>query len=55
MNFFLTYALISLNTAPMPKNIPCNQNGAIYEAVVTTNDGKRESYVGLAKNFKTRF
>ena len=31
------------------------QNGAIYEAVVTTNDGKRKSYEGLAKNFKKRF
>ena len=28
----------------------CNQNGSIYEAVFTTNDGKSESYVGLAKN-----
>ena len=33
----------------------CNQNGAIYQAVVSTNDGKEESYVGLAKNFKKRF
>ena len=28
----------------------CNQDGAIYEAVVTTDDGRKESYVGLAKN-----
>ena len=29
----------------------CNQDGAIYEAKVATN----ESYVGLAKNFKKRW
>ena len=28
----------------------CNQDGAIYEAQVKTDDGKVESYVGLAKN-----
>ena len=33
----------------------CNQDGAIYEAEVKTDDGKVESYVGLAKNFKKRF
>ena len=43
----------SKHECPIPG--ACNQNGAIYEAVVTTNDGKRESYVGLAKNFKKRF
>ena len=30
----------------------CNQDGAIYEAKVTTDDGRVESYMGLAKNFK---
>jgi hypothetical protein len=33
----------------------CNQDGAIYEATVVTSDGRKESYVGLAKNFKKRF
>ena len=33
----------------------CNQNGAVYQVVVATNDGKEESYVGLSKNFKKRF
>ena len=33
----------------------CNQDGAIYQARVATNDGKLESYVGLAKNFKKRW
>ena len=33
----------------------CNQNGAVYEAKVSTSDGKIESYVGLAKNFKKRW
>ena len=33
----------------------CNQDGAIYEAKVSTSDGRSESYVGLAKNFKRRW
>ena len=33
----------------------CNQDGAIYEATVKTDDSRVESYVGLAKNFKKRF
>ena len=33
----------------------CKQDGAVYQATVTTNDGQVESYVGLAKNFKKRF
>jgi hypothetical protein len=33
----------------------CNTNGVIYEAKVKTDDGKVESYVGLAKNFKKRY
>ena len=38
---------------PMPGR--CNQNGAVYEATVRTDDGRVESYVGLAKNFKKRY
>ena len=38
---------------PMPGE--CNQDGAIYQATMTTNDGKVETYVGLAKNFKKRY
>ena len=33
----------------------CNQAGAVYEAVVETSDGRKESYVGLARNFKKRW
>ena len=33
----------------------CNQDGAVYQTTVATNDGRVESYVGLAKNFKKRF
>ena len=33
----------------------CNQDGAVYESTVATNDGKVESYVGLAANFKKRY
>ena len=33
----------------------CNQDGAIYQATVSTNDGRVESYVGLARNFKKRY
>ena len=33
----------------------CNQDGAIYEATVKTDDSRVESYVGLAKNFKRRY
>ena len=32
-----------------------NQDGAIYEPAVTTDDKQVESYLGLAKNFKKRF
>ena len=32
-----------------------NQDGAIYEATVKTDDGRVESYVGLARNFKKRW
>ena len=39
----------------MPIPGACNQDGAIYQATVTTNDGSVESYVGLARNFKKRF
>ena len=33
----------------------CNQNGAIYQATVSTDDGREETYVGLANKFKKRF
>ena len=33
----------------------CNQDGAVYEATVSTADGQTESYVGLARNFKRRW
>ena len=33
----------------------CNTDEVIYRAMVSSNDGKKESYVGLAGNFKTRF
>ena len=32
----------------------CNQDGAVYQATVSTTDGRVESYVGLAINFKKR-
>ena len=38
---------------PLPGE--CTMDGVVYEAVVTTSDGQRESYVGLAKNFKRRW
>ena len=38
---------------PVPGS--CNQDGAVYEATVSTLDGVVESYVGLAKNFKKRW
>ena len=56
------------NTQPKPKArcncqkkgecpVPgeCNQDGAIYQASVTSTGGKVETYVGLAKNFKRRY
>ena len=33
----------------------CNEDGVIYQAKVTTSDGKVEDYVGLARNFKKRY
>ena len=33
----------------------CNQDGVVYQASVTTNDGRKEDYVGLAKHFKKRW
>ena len=33
----------------------CNTDGVIYQALVKTNDGGEETYVGLAKNFKKQF
>ena len=58
----------SANTQPKPKAtcncqkkqecpVPgqCNQNGAIYQALVTSVGGGVETYIGLAKNFKKRY
>ena len=33
----------------------CTQKGVIYEAVITTDDGRKESYMGSAKNVKPIF
>ena len=33
----------------------CNQDGVIYQAIVTNSSGGQECYVGLAKNFKKRY
>ena len=33
----------------------CNQDGAIYQATVSSAGGRVETYVGLAKNFKKRY
>ena len=33
----------------------CNQSGVIYQASVTNDSGKVETYIGLAENFKKRF
>ena len=33
----------------------CNTNGVVYQAIVRSNTGGEESYIGLAKNFKKRF
>ena len=33
----------------------CNQQGVIYQATVENKIGEKETYVGLAANFKKRF
>ena len=33
----------------------CNQDGAVYQPIVTSPTGRKETYVGLAKNFKRRY
>merc|ERR1712030_67257 len=38
-----------------PMSGECNQDGTIYQATVKTNNGKLETYTGLAKNFKKRY
>ena len=38
---------------PLPGQ--CNQDGAVYQATVTSATGRVETYVGLAKNFKRRY
>ena len=41
--------------AECPLPVECDQNGVVYKAAVKTNDGRTESYVGLARNFKKRW
>ena len=38
---------------PLPGK--CNTDGVVYQAIVRSNTGGEESYIGLAKNFKKRF
>ena len=33
----------------------CNQNGSVYQATASSATGRKETYVGLAKNFKRRY
>ena len=33
----------------------CNQDGAIYQGTINSDNRAAETYVGLAKNFKTRY
>ena len=33
----------------------CNQDGVVYQATITSDGGRSENYVGLAKNFKKRW
>ena len=33
----------------------CNQDGVVYQASVTNNKGAEKNYIGLAKNFKSRY
>ena len=44
-----------LNKVNCPLPDDCNQNGLVYKAMVETTNGRTESYVGLAKNFKKRW
>ena len=40
------------------EGLPCTwrmQPGVVYQASASTNDGRGESYVGLARQFKKRF
>ena len=41
--------------AECPTPGACNTDGVIYKATVSSSDGRKEYYVGLAKNFKLRF
>ena len=38
---------------PMPGK--CNQDRIVYQATITSDGGRSENYVGLAKNFKKRW
>ena len=42
-----------VSDCPLPG--ACNSNGVVYQAVVRSNQGGEEFYVGLAKNFKNRY
>ena len=41
--------------AECPTPGACNTDGVVYKATVSSSDGRKEYYVGLAKNFKLRF
>ena len=38
-----------------PLNGLCESNNVVYQATVTSDDGRVENYVGVAANFKTRY
>ena len=38
------------NSCPMPGK--CNQDGVVYQTTITSDGGKKNNDVGLAKNFK---
>ena len=40
---------------PCPLNGNCEIRNCVYEATVTSNDGKIENYIGVTKHFKQRF
>ena len=41
------------NSCPMPGK--CNKDGVVYQTTITSDGGKKNNYVGLAKNFKKRW
>ena len=42
-----------VSECPLPGQ--CNTNGVVYQATVTNNTGAKETYIGLAKNFKKKY